>query len=346
MRRFFCGMLAAILLCTAGAAGSGCAGYPAKRSDPFEDFAVPEENKLVVYTSHKEEVYHPVIREFEELTGIWVEVRSGGTAEMLEQIREDAPYGEVDIMFGGGVESLEAYRDSFAPYRPAEAEMLDQRFVSEDDLWTPFTELPIVLVYNRKLVSEEEAPKGWHDLLTDRWKGQISFADPGRSGTSYTVLSTLLQITGEEPEPLFREFADALEGTVAPGSGEALEAVSAGEKLVGITLEESALKEIARGADIAMVYPEEGTSAVPDGCAVAVNAPHEANARRFVDFIISETVQKFTVSDLYRRPIRQEVGLPEGIGEPEIITFDIEGSATSSGDLLRLWAGIIKEAGQ
>ena len=49
---------------------------------------MPEENKLVVYTSHKEEVYAPIIKEFEERTGIWVELHTGGTSELLEEIAE------------------------------------------------------------------------------------------------------------------------------------------------------------------------------------------------------------------------------------------------------------------
>ena len=37
-----------------------------------------------MYTSHKQEVYAPIIKEFEERTGIWVEVVPGGTTELLE----------------------------------------------------------------------------------------------------------------------------------------------------------------------------------------------------------------------------------------------------------------------
>ncbi len=48
-----------------------------------------EEKRLTVYTSHKQEVYAPIIKEFEERTGIWVEVVPGGTTELLERIREE-----------------------------------------------------------------------------------------------------------------------------------------------------------------------------------------------------------------------------------------------------------------
>ena len=58
---------------------------------------IPPENRLIVFTSHKPEVYAPIIKEFELRTGISVEVQAGGTTEMLEKIKngEDA-----DVMFG------------------------------------------------------------------------------------------------------------------------------------------------------------------------------------------------------------------------------------------------------
>ena len=35
-----------------------------------EIYQIPEDKKLVIYTSHKEDVYEPIIKEFEERTGI------------------------------------------------------------------------------------------------------------------------------------------------------------------------------------------------------------------------------------------------------------------------------------
>lgn len=50
---------------TGSAAAAGTGGQA-------EGYGVSEDKKLIVYTSHKEEVYGPIIREFEERTGIWV----------------------------------------------------------------------------------------------------------------------------------------------------------------------------------------------------------------------------------------------------------------------------------
>ena len=38
-------------------------------------YQIPEDKKLIVYTAHKEEVYEPIIKEFKERTGIYVELK-------------------------------------------------------------------------------------------------------------------------------------------------------------------------------------------------------------------------------------------------------------------------------
>ena len=43
----------------------------------------------MVYTSHKEEVWQPIVREFESRTGIWVDVVVGGSSELLERLDQE-----------------------------------------------------------------------------------------------------------------------------------------------------------------------------------------------------------------------------------------------------------------
>ena len=53
---------------------TGCSS-PARNDAVFSDVSIPgAEDRLVVFTSHRKEVWWPVIREFEEETGIWVDV--------------------------------------------------------------------------------------------------------------------------------------------------------------------------------------------------------------------------------------------------------------------------------
>lgn len=295
-----------------------------------------ESQKLILYTAHKPEVYLPIVREFEEQSGIWTEVHAGGTTEMLNRIREDDPFGEVDVMFGGGVENLETCRDFFSPYACAANDKLEAAFLSKDGIWTPFTELPLVFIYNNKLVMEADAPRSWREFLDGSWTGQISFANPERSGTSFTILETMKAVTGLSSEEVTKQFCRALSGDVASGSGEVILDVESGRKAVGITLEESALKAMAQGKDISMCYPEEGTSAVPDGAAIALHAPHRENAEAFLDFITGRAVQTYAVSELFRRSVRSDVR-EEGRVSFSRISFDMERTAKEEEQMLFLF---------
>ena len=141
---------------------------------------IPDESmRLTVYTSHKEEVYQPIIEEFERRTGVWVRVVSGGTTELLERIAAESDAPAADVMFGGGVESLWAYEAYFADCAAPRGEMLeDCRF--ENHRFVAFSRLPLVIIYNPRLVSTP--PAGYADLLTPDLCGQTAYADPMVSG--------------------------------------------------------------------------------------------------------------------------------------------------------------------
>lgn len=325
---------------------SACADSPRKEEVETlsAKYSVPEEKRLIVYTSHKEEVYLPIIKEFESRTGIWVELHTGGTAEMLEQVKEASENASCDIMFGGGIESYEAQKDLFMPYKPMDVDVLDENYLDEDGYWTPFTELPIVFVFNKKLVSYSEAPRTWESLFDDKWKGQIAFADPGKSGTSYTIISTMEQLFNEAPESLVPRFYSQLDGKVLGSSGDIIPQVSDGKYLVGITLEETAKKAMGQGYDLAMVYPEDGTSSVPDGCAMVKNAPHSYNAGLFIDFVVSYDTQKYATENFYRRSVRKDLSGAEDSGTKQII-FDIKKSAKEEMEVFSLWNAITGQEG-
>ena len=112
-----------------------------------------------------------------------------------------------------------------------------------DGLWTPFSALPVVLIYNTKLVSPGQLTC-WEDLFSPAWQGRIAFCDPSVSGSSFTGLVTLLQAVGGAPDEVLQAFAVSLDGRQLETSGEVLDSVAEGTDLVGITLEELSLIHI------------------------------------------------------------------------------------------------------
>lgn len=305
---------------------------------------IAKDKKLIVYTSHKEEVYGPIIDEFETRTGIWVQVIDGGTNELLDKIANKNEDVIPDIMFGGGIDSLDSYSDYFEPYRYENSANLKGNFKSKNDKWTAFSELPIVIVYNNKLVYEPEVPKSWRDLLEERWMGKIAFADPNNSASSYTILNTIIQIMGKDDFSTIEKFYNSLGGRVLRGSGDVLNEVASGTRLIGITLEETALKKIAAGGDLSIVYPIEGTSSVPDGAAVILNAPHKENAYIFMDFIMGKEVQRLLVEENYRRTVRNDIEMDYSWMKNEIklMDFDLNWAINNRDKIMNIWNGLIE----
>lgn len=320
---------------------TGCA----ETAESVPHYAPSDANQLTIYTSHKEEVYLPIIREFESRTGIWVRVVTGGTNELLEWISSESTAPMADVMFGGGVENLESYRDCFCPYVCAEDTAIKEQFKSEDHIWTPFSALPVVLIYNTKLVNPSDLTD-WKDLTNPAFQGRIAFADPTISGSSFTAMLTYYYASDKEVGVAVAMLAEALQGSVLGSSGEVLTTVADGTNLVGITLEETALKYMAAGEDIAVVYPGDGTSCVPDGIALVNNAPHMDNARLFMDFVVSYDVQQMLPNSFFRRAIRSDI--PEGetllpLQDITLIEYDIIWVCQNRDAILSDWTKLREE---
>jgi len=127
-------------------------------------------------------------------------------------------------------------------------------------------------------------------------------------------------------------FYDNLQGRVLPDSGAVVGAVAEGACVIGVTLEETARKAVQAGSDIAILYPREGTSALPDGMAVVAGCAHRENARRFIDFALGEDVQRFLVRVCQRRPV-----LGDAQEELRLIDYDLDWAARAREDVLAWW---------
>jgi iron(III) transport system substrate-binding protein len=223
------------------------------------------------------------------------------------------------------VESLDSARELFAPYRSDADAAIHPEFKDQDGLWTGFSVLPMVIIYNSRLVPSSEVPRAWKDLVKPFFHGRVAFADPERSGSAYTALATLLRVftlpaPGVADGPLgtaeawafIDELRQALGGETLAESEAVYGGVAAGEYFAGITYETAALLMRKIGGDLELVYPEEGTSAVPDGVALIAGAPHKNAAEAFIDFVLGREVQTVVRERWLRRSVRKDVAAPEG----------------------------------
>ena len=303
------------------------------------------EGSLVVYSPHDADPLQAGIALFQAAyPDIKVEYIAAGTGELLQRVAAESENPLADVLWGGGADSLAAFKPYFQPYVSANDAVIADAFKDAEDLWIGESPLPMVLFYNKTLVSEEDAPKTWEDLLNPKWKGQIAFASPAKSGSAYTQLCTMIFAHGG-PEgggwDFVEKFYQNLDGKVQDSSGNCHKLVASGEYAIGITIEKSAVL-YADNPDVAFVYPAQN-SAVPDGVAIIKNAPNLENAKLFVDFVTGLECQKDQNVNWKRRPVRSDLE-PLGLlplSELDLTNYDFDWAANEKEAIIEKWQEII-----
>jgi len=297
------------------------------------------ENAVVVYSAADADMVNAVAAAFEKkYPGVKVSTVVAGTGEIIKRMEaeKDRPLGDVGWSFGP--EAIGDKKGMFEPYLSAEAGSFFPGQVPADRVWSPFTTMPYVIMYNKKLVSEAEKPKAWKDVLDAKWKGKVAYADASKSGSSYTLLVTWLSIYGKNDagwkfvEDLLRQCK------VLPKSSMTYQGVANGEYPIGLTFEQAAFDYLKGGAPIGLVYPSEGTAVTLDGSAIIKNAPHPNAAKLFLDFTVSKEMQQLMVERFGRRSVRKDVGSPAGLptlDQIKAITYDLNYAADSRTELLK-----------
>lgn len=270
------------------------------------------EGSLVLYYSHASDWSDPIIQGFSEKYDVDVELVGLGTGELISRIIAESANPQADILWGGVVESYIPIEEYLASYESPQIPNLQAGTWDEDNFkWYPFDLEPMVMIYNTEMV--EEAPTAWADLLREEFKGTIASADPVQSSSAFGVIQSIIAAYGQENGggyEFLEKLVPQLDGKLTSGSSAVYKGVSNGEYAVGLTYEEAALKYIAAGATIDVVYPTEGTGILISPVAMVNGAPNAENAKLFIDYVLSEEAQS-QLAAVNRRSSRTDIALPD-----------------------------------
>jgi len=309
-------MLAMLLALVAAVSLVACGAQKDNGDANANGDGAAEEKKLVIYSPATDAQVNAVVPLFEERYGIEVEVITGGTGELLARIdaEGDAPY--CDVVFGGGESSYSEYKHVFQDYVSPEDANLIENCRNTLGYCTNYNLDCAILMYNTDLIGDIQI-KGYKDLLNPELKGKIASADPTASSSAMMHIETILTDFGgltlenEEGWNVVSELIKNLDGKLASGSSSAWKSVADGEMTVVLTYEEAGIALARSGANIAIVYPEEGTVLTPSTVGLIKNCNHPENGKLFIDFVLSQEVQNILCNELDVRPVRDDVSYPD-----------------------------------
>lgn len=278
----------------------------------------PSPPGLVVFTYQEKAVYEPILKEYRERTGLPVQVLTGTYEELQERILAGTLADDCDVVFGINSATLDQTPDAWEPYISPLTDSLYQDFYSPDGLWTGFSALPLVIMYNTRVVTYRELPVGWKSLLEPRWSGLVAFMDPELSDTYAGALAAATFTAGthdstDDRERFVEDFLKNLEYRTFDSISNVNSAIAEGRCFLGVTLEEKAESLRREGADVDYIYPKEGTFVLIDSSAITAGCKHPEQARDFIDFTISKDVQHYLSSAFFRRSVRTDGLTPSGL---------------------------------
>jgi iron(III) transport system substrate-binding protein len=297
---------------------------------------VAQEKRVSVYTAHNTAIVNALQPKFEAETGIKIDLVKAGSGDIIKRVKAEAAAPKADVIWSIGAEALEDNKDVLATYEPKESAALIKAYRSAP-YWLPYTGIMSVFAVNNKKLKPEEYPKSWKDLADPKWKGKISSARADSSGSAFMQLATVLIAYGDKGWDVYNGILANM--IISDSSGAVPRFVNDGEALVGITLEDNALEYVKGGGNVAIVYPEDGTSTIADGIALVKGAPNEANGKIFLDWLLSKPVQEFVVKEIGRRPVRTDVpatGL-KPFGEIKLVNYDIANVAAKRNEWISAW---------
>lgn len=286
---------------------AGCAPQGDRAGSEVTEPATSQ--SLTVYSGRAESLIGPLFERFEEASGIELEVRYAGTAELVATLLEEGEQSPADIFVSQDAAALGALsarrrlhslpEEILARVRP--------RHRSPSGDWVGLSGRARSVVYNPELVSVDELPRSLAELTEPRFRGRFGLAPANASFqahmAAYGVVNGL-----DELESLLAGLA-ANDPKRYPKNSAIVEAAIAGEVELGLVNHYYLHRALAERPDAPgknFFMPADDGSAFVNLAGVAVLDPG-AEAFELVEFLLGSEAQTYFRDQTFEYPVALEV---------------------------------------
>jgi len=268
----------------------------------------PQDDALLVYSGRSEALIGPLVEQFEQESGIDVEVRYAGSAELAAQLLEEGANSPADVFLAQDAGALgAAAKAGLLSTLPDEIySLVPQSYSAADKTWVGVSGRARVLVFDPAEVTA--VPETIFDLEDGSWEGRIGIAP---TNASFQAFVTAMRILHGDERTL--EWLEAMKtnAVMYEKNGAILEAVESGQlaaglinhyywyaraKDVGQSQMNSRLAQFA-GADAGNLVNVAGVGMLDES----------AEAEEFIKYLLSETGQAYFAQETREYPLVGDV---------------------------------------
>jgi iron(III) transport system substrate-binding protein len=291
--------------------------------------------RLVVYSGRSESLVDPIIQQFAAETGIQVDVRYGGTAELAATLLEEGQNSPADVFFAqdpGGLGAVAA-AGMLSPLPDAILQRVPPRYAASNGEWVAISGRARVVAYNTDMITDpsNELPGDLWGFTEPAWNGRIGWAPT--NGSFQAMLTGMRAIWGDEQTADWLRGIQANNPLVYPNNTTTLTGVAAGEVAVGFVNHYYLYRFLAeegegfRARNYFLPGGGPGSLVMVSGAGILDTAANRENAERFLAFLLSEPGQEYFAAETFEYPLVEGVAtsaeLPP-LAELDAVAADID----------------------
>ena len=305
--------------------------------------------KLVIYSGRKESLIGNIVTQFEEVTGIEVEVKWGKTFPMATMIIEEGANSPADVYIAQDPGGL-GFLSNAGRLHTLDSDITD-RVVDwakpDDNSWIGLSGRSRVLVHTDGMT---DLPVTLKDLTDPKWKGKLGWAPTNSS--FQTMITGMRQMWGEAETRQWLEDMLLNEPIIYPKNTPQVAAAAAEEISIGLVnhyylhrfMAEEGTTFNARNLYMSNGGP--GSLIMVAGAGIVDTATNVDNAEKFLKFMTSNVAQQYFAGQIYEYPVvPAENGVKTHYLIPDLTTLNTPDLSMSDLADLEGTAAIFKELG-
>jgi putative spermidine/putrescine transport system substrate-binding protein len=251
------------------------------------------------------------IKAIKQATGITVPFDNKNSGQAIAAVIAEKSNPVADVLYLGGQVGIQAKQQGLIqPYKPAGFDAVDAGLKDADGYWVTIHSGALGLFVNKQALNGKPVPHAWKDLLKPEYKGMVGYLDPTSAAVGFVgAVAVNLALGGdyENFDPAIGFFKELAKNEPIVPQQTAYARVVSGEIPILFDYDFNAYRaKYTDEAPVEFVIPQEGSVLFPYVMALVANAPHVANAKKVLDFVLSDQGQLLWAR-AYMRPVRGQL---------------------------------------
>ncbi|MDT0269717.1 extracellular solute-binding protein [Streptomyces sp. DSM 44915] len=298
------------------------------------DLMASSGDSLTIYTCRPEAISEGVIAAFERSHPRWrgkVRLLTMGAQDVVARVGAEAARPQADVWWGGTQQQFEqGVADQLLTPAPRDViEPVPAEYRGADDLWLGEMRVVQVIFYNPEMLTPEQAPADWDDLVSPDYRGDILIRDVASSGTMrgiYCAMIWRVGQPGDDPGPGYEWLRrlDANTKAYTANPTDLYLRVHRQEAAISLWNLQDTLIQRELGMSMTPVIPASGAPMLADGVGKIRNGPNSEGADDFLRFLMSAETQQGLADDFFQYPTVDLVRTPSWLEEFDVREMPVD----------------------